>query len=97
MNRYVNGGYIDSCQVQLTFLDQAGNELGVLKSHEVPDDSVVMNYTSSVFQSDTETLAPNEFIIGVKVQQDSKGANTSIQFLIADQDPNKRNRGRCCN
>jgi len=81
--------------VQLVFLDNEGEELGSLKSHDIPEDSVVQSYTSACYKEDVEVLLPSEIIIGAKINQDYKGANCSIQFLITELDPTKRKTGMC--
>ena len=86
---------VDCCEVHFTFLDAEGNELAVLKSHDVPEDAVVQSYTSDMYKEDSETLQPSEMIIGAKINQDHKGANASVQFLIAQVDPAKRKTGMC--
>jgi len=88
---YMKAPY-DCCEVQISFLDKDGNELAVIKSHEVPIKSAVTSYTASSLE-DFEVLQQSEMIIGARVNQDQKGANTSIQFLIAQQDPSNRKKG----
>ena len=75
-------------------MDAEGNEVAALKSHDVPEDAVVTSYTVSSIE-DSELLQSSEFIIGAKINQDFKGANTSIQFLIAQRDPALRKKGLC--
>ena len=80
--------------MQIQFLDAEGTEIGVLKSHDVAEDSVVTSYTVSSSE-ESEILQSSEMIIGAKINQDHKGANTSIQFLIAQRDPALRKKGLC--
>ena len=47
---------VDCCEVHFTFLDAEGNEVAVLKSHDVPEDAVVQDYTSDCYKEDFEVL-----------------------------------------
>lgn len=81
--------------MNLDFLGQEHEVIASLKSHDVPEDSVVQSYTSTYYKEDIEVLKESEMIIGAKINQDYKGANCSIQFLIAELDPAKRKKGMC--
>lgn len=81
--------------MHFAFLDAEGNEVATLKSHDVPEDSAVQSYTVDSYKEDFEVMQSSEMIIGAKINQDYKGANTSIQFLIAEIDPAKRKKGMC--
>ena len=68
------------------FLDGQGNSIAAMESHSIrknPPGSQKSLKVAGV-ASNTETLSASEMIVGVKVKQDLKGANSSLQFLIAD-------------
>lgn len=96
MIRYEEG-IVDCCEVKITFFDAAGNSFGDLWSHNVPEDSVVSGYKKTSHKVETEVLSDTEMVVGVKINQDHQGANTSMQFMITESDPAKRVKGGCCN
>ena len=88
-------GYVDCCETTITFLDAEGTEVATLKSHNVPEDSLLLQYDTSTYKEEVVALQPTEMIIGAKINQDQKGANCSIQFLVTQQNPAQRKKGVC--